>query len=72
MSKQIWAFLVLAFALSWITWFTALKFGMVASASSRACRSSVKRSGGVQVLMSSTYHGFSLLVPWWAFLRVKF
>lgn len=27
MAKRIWAFLVLAFAFSWITWFTALRFG---------------------------------------------
>ena len=27
MAKQIWTFLVLAFAFSWIIWFTALKFG---------------------------------------------
>jgi hypothetical protein len=27
MAKRIWAFLFFAFALSWITWLTALKFG---------------------------------------------
>lgn len=27
MTKRIWVFLVFAFAFSWITWFTALKFG---------------------------------------------